>query len=211
MPDGDKVHKGLGWKYQNAYKQVCDGQYGGEALAKEVASAVMKDIEHGGDVLLQLLQDVAAQCQQTIDRRMFEHIDWQRELQRVDELAQPLYTDRRMKALAVEACKEQLQELRHSGSPANYQIELLHKYMWNVYVAQFAERVPLTPAHYREVSRAFVGEQLAMMRPYVQEQLLSYVEQIYRQDTVHLRRKPRHPSQENSAIDIDTDLFTIGV
>jgi hypothetical protein len=210
MPDGDRVHKGLGWKYQKAYKQICDGQFGGKVLAEEVVPAVWKDIQRAGDVPIELLREVAAQCQQIIDRRMFEQIDWQKELKRIDDLAQPMYADRRLKTLAVEACKEQLQDLRNGENPSNCHIELLTKYMWNVYVAQFSERVPLPPSHYKGVSREFVSGRLEVMRPHVKEQLLPYVESVYRHNTVHLARRPYQRSKEKPDYNIDTDISTVG-
>ena len=210
MPDGDRVHKGLGWKYQKTYKQICDGQFGGKDLAEEVVPAVWKDIQSAGDLPIQLLREVAAQCQQIIDRRMIEQIDWQKEFKLIDDRVQPMYTDRRLKTLAVEACKELLEDLRNGGNPSHCHIELLTKYMWNVYVAQFSERVPLLPVHYKGVSREFVDERLEVMRPYVKEQLLPYAESVYRQNTVHLARRPHQRSNERPNYNIDTDISTVG-
>jgi hypothetical protein len=208
MPDGDRVHKGLGWRYQEAYKQVCDGQFGGDTLADEVVSAVGKDIQYAGDPIIQFLQKVGEQSQQILDRRMFEDIDWQKELAQVDRLAQPIYASKRFKALAVEACKEQLQDLRHGGNPSNCYIDLLQKYMWNAYYAQFFERVPLTPSHHQGVSEEFVGERLALMRPYVQGRLQQYAKQVYSQGTV--AQLPRRRSTMKRNYNADTDLSTVG-
>jgi len=79
MPDGDKVHEGLAWKYQKAYKQICDGQFGGRELANEVVAAVWKDVQKVGDKLIPLFQQVAEQCKHIQDRCLFEEIDWQKE------------------------------------------------------------------------------------------------------------------------------------
>lgn len=208
MPDGDRVHKGLTWKYQNPYKKVCDGQYGGEQLAYDVVSAVWKDIQQGGDKLLLLCQHVSEQCQHILSRSKAELIDWQHEHAQVDEIAQPIYTDRRLKALAIEACKEQLQDLRYGANPSNCYVEILRKYSWNVYIAQFEERVPLTPKHYQNVSREFVRGRLELMRPDVQERLLQYIKQTFREGTVHLARTPRQRIKQKYTI--DTDVFTVG-
>lgn len=215
MPDGDIVHKGLTKKYQGIFKEICDGQSGGSTLAEKVMPAVWKDIQNGGDKLIQLLKEVAEQCQQILDRYVFgpiyqqEQIDWQKEFKHVDELAQPIHADRRFKTLAVEACKEQLENLRYRGIPSNCHIELLTKYTWNIYVAEFEARVPLSPSCYKDVSGKFVGERLEMMRPYVKEELLRYVEQIYRDGTV-LTKPPRRCPRTKPDYDIDTDLSTVG-
>jgi hypothetical protein len=210
MPDGDKVHKGLSWKYQKVYKQICDGQFRSDKLADEVVSAVGKDIQCGGDELIQLLQKVAEQCQQILDKRMFEQIDWQKEFARVDKLAQPICASRRLKALAVEACKETLQDLRNGGKPSKCYIELLTKYLCNIYEAQFAERVPLSPSHYQNVSRGFVAERLEAMWPFVKGQLLKYAEQIYRHGSVRIAGQPRRSARRKPNYDIDTDISTLG-
>ena len=105
MPDGDIVHKRLAPKYQEIYKQICDGQFGGDDLAGKVVPAVWKDIQNGGDEPIWLLADVAKQCQQILDRRMFERVDWQKEFAQIDELAISIYASQRLKTLAVEACK----------------------------------------------------------------------------------------------------------
>lgn len=216
MPDGDIVHDGLTRNYQESFKQLCDGQFGGDILAEKVSRAVWKDVQHGGEELIQFLRAVAEQCEHILDRYVFgpiyqqEQIDWQKEFTRVDELARPIHADRRFKTLAVEACKEQLEDLRHGGNPSNCHIELLMKYTWNIYIAQFEARVPLSPSCYKEVSGKFVSERLEMMRPYVKEELLRYVEQLYREGTV-LAKPPRRRSRTKPDYDIDTDLSTIGV
>jgi len=191
---------------------MCDGQFGGDELAYKVVLAVWKEIQAGGDKLIQFLREVAKHYQQITERRIFEfeEIDWQKEFARIDGLAQPIYANRRLKTLAVEACKELLQDLQHGGNPSNCHIELLMKYECNVYTAQFAERVPLSPSHYQDVSREFVTERLEAMWPYVKGQLLKYAEQVYRHDSIHLARPPRRPSGKKRNYDIDTDLSTVG-
>jgi len=208
MPDGDIVHEGLGRRYQGAYKQLCDGQFGGEDLARKVMSAVYKDIQQAGDPIIQFLQKAGEQSQQILNRRMFEEIDWQKESAQIDRLAQSIYANKRFKTLAVEACKEQIQDLRHGGNTSNCYIDLLQKYMWNTYSAQFAEKVPLTPSHHREVNGEFVDERLALMKPYVQGQLQDYAKQVYNQGTV--AQLPHRRSTIKRNYNADTDLSTVG-
>lgn len=216
MPDGDIVHEGLARKYQETFKQLCYGQFGGAKLAERVVPAFWKDIQNGGDKPIQLLRVVAEQCQQLLDSCVFgpihqqEQIDWHKELVRIDELAQSIYTDRRFKTLAVEACKEMLQDLRNGGHPSNCHIGLLMKYMWNVYIAEFEARVPLSHFHDKYVNRELIGEKLEAMRPYVNEQLSQYAEQIYHHGTVHLVKPPRRRSRTKPNYNIDTDLSTVG-
>lgn len=208
MPDGDIVHNSLGWRYQKVYKEVCDGQYRESDLAEEVIRAVCKDIQDAGNQIIEFLQQVGEQCQQILGRRMFEQINWQKESAQVDELARPIRANRRFKTLAVDACKELLQDLRNGGNASKCHIDLVQKYIWNVYVAQFLEKVPLTPAHYQEASRESIGERLALMKPCVQERLQPYAEKVCRQGTI--AQLPRRRSTTKRNYNIDTDLSTVG-
>jgi hypothetical protein len=211
MPDGDKVHTGLALIYQKSYKQICDGQFGGRELADEVISAVWKNIQKDGDKFIPLFQQIAEQCKQIQDRLLFEEIDWQQEIEYIDELSRPSYASKRAKSLAVEACKEQVRELRYGATASNYHIEILNKYMWNVYKANFTGRLPLTPSYYQGVSLEYVNNRLETMRPFVEVKILQYAEQIYHDGTVLLRRRPPRLAGKNEGITKDTDVFTIGV
>lgn len=211
MPDGDLVHAKLTWNYQNIYKQLCSGQYGGEELATDAASAVWKDIQKDKhDRLIGLLQQVSEQAQAIRDRNWFETINWQQENARIDALAQPLIVDRRLKHLAVEACKELLLDLRYGNKPSDCHIDVLTKYAWNVYVAQFEERVPQTADHHRQVSREFVQGKLDAMRPHVLDKLQPYIQKTHLEGTFQRQRSPHRRSGNLRGYDVDTDLSTIG-
>jgi hypothetical protein len=82
--------------------------------------------------------------------------------------------------------------------------------MCNVYEAQFAERVPLSPSHYQGVSKEFVAERLEAMWPYVKGQLLKYAEQVYRHGSVRIAGPPRRSSGKKPNYDIDTDISILG-
>lgn len=213
MPDGDKVHEGLAWKYQKFYKQICDGQFGGSELARDLVPAVWKDIQNDGDRLLLFMQKAGEQCYWIQDRRKFgNEIDWGKEFTHIDELVQPVYAKQRSKSLAANACKEEIQALRNGVDPSNCYIEILAKYMWNVYVDKFAAPSSSwnNSTYYKDVRVEFIHERLAEIRPYVEEQLLQLAEQVYRHGTVYLPRQPRRRSRTKPDYTIDTDLSTVG-
>ncbi len=212
MPDGDKVHEGLEWKFQKVYKQVCEGHSSLAEIAKEAAQAVQKDVESGGDVILHMVQTAAAQFDDILNRKWAEAINWRQEIARLDALERSTYAHSRLKRLAYNACREILESLRHGIHPPNCYITLLSAYQDHVYEANFEERVPLKRNHYNGVSQEFVGEQLEQMRPLVQSNLLPYAESIYRNGTVKLPRKPSGPRGSKEAkphYDIDTDIPVI--
>ena len=210
MPDGDRVHEGLAWIYQKPYMQICDGQFGSDVLANDLVLALWKDVRKAGDKLLPFIQQTAEQCDRIQRSQLFETIDWQQEIDRVEERKRHMYVDRRMRNLAEDACKEQLQELRMGISSSNFYVSLLAKYMWNVCRANFWERIPLTPSQYQRVRPEYIYERLEEMRPSINSRILQYAEQIERHGTFHIPRQPPRHFGEVGNVTIDTNVFTIG-
>lgn len=211
MPDGDLIHEGLTRKYHKAYKQLCDSPRVGRVVGEEIVSAVWKDIQKDqGNKLLPFLQERGEQYQQICDWFRSEQIDWRQENVLVDALIQPIYVDRRLKTLAAEACKEMLSDLRAGERPSKCFITLLGKYVWNVYVANFEEKVPLTKRHHWDMPHEFVRERLQLVRPFVQERLTQYIEKACQEGTVHFRRTPRRKSHSLPEYTVDTDIDDIG-
>ncbi len=205
MPDGDKVHKKLGWRYQKSYKMLCEGQAGGD-VANELAQAVYKDVKQGGDAIFTMLLEVGTQLEEILSRRQrLEDIDWRKEATSITTLDRYLDANSRLKVLAVEACLEELHALRQGAQPSNCAITLLTGYLDNICDANFMERVSLTPNPDSRVSHMFVRERLEQLRPLVKERLMDYAQAIYKAGTVHLVRQP---SQKNTrtTYTIDTEV-----
>ena len=211
MPDGDRVHEGLAWIYQKPYMQICDGQFGNEVLANDLVLAVYKDVRKDGDKLIPFFQQTAEQCYRIQSSRLFEAIDWKQEIARVEKLKRRIDMNRRMRNLAEDACKEQLQELHIGISSSDFYVSLLTKYMWNVCRANFWERIPLTPSQYQGVSQEYIYERLEEMRPSINSRILQYAEQIERHGTFHIPQQPPRHFSKAGKVTIDTNVFTIGV
>lgn len=211
MPDGDKVHEKLGWRYQKSYKMLCEGQAGSD-VAAELAQAVSKDVKQGGDDILNMLLKMGAQLEDILRRRKrFEEVDWRKEAAYIIALDRYLDVDSRLKALAVEACQEGLHALRYGAQPSNCAIELLTGYLDNICDANFMERVSLTPNPDNTVSHVFVREQLEQLRPLVKERLIHYAQAIYKNGTVHLARRPQRKNAKTTyTIDTDVPITAIG-
>lgn len=211
MPDGDVVHEGLARIYQKPYMQICDGQFGSKVLADELVLAIWKDVRKDGDNLIPLFQQVAERCDRVQNSRLFEDINWQQEIDHIEELSRRIFVNRRVRTLAEDACKEQVRELRFGIPSSNFYVGILTKYMWNVCRANFWGCIPLTPSQYRGVSLEYVYERLEEMRPFIDLRIFQYAEQIYRHSTFRIPRQPPRHSDVNGDITINTDVFTIGV
>ena len=211
MPDGDLVHEGLTRVYQKPYIQICDGQFGDEDIAKELGDAVWKDVRKSCDGLLPFFQEVAARCEWIQGNLMFENIDWQQEIDHIEEQKRRIYMDRRLRTLAEDACKEQINELQHGmSSSTHFYTDILAKFMWNVCRANFQEKIPATASHYNGVSLEYIYERLETMRPCITLRISQYAEAIQRHGTFHISKQPAWSAGNSEAITIDTDVFSIG-
>lgn len=212
MPDGDmNVHDGLARVYQKPYMQICEGQFGDEDIAKELGDAVWKNIQKSSDQLFPFFQEVAARCKWIQENLMFETIDWQQESDQIEEQKRDVYMDRRLRDLAARACQEQIYELQHGlSSSQSFYANILATYMWNVYQANFHERLPLTENHYNGASQEYLYERLETMRPWINTRISQYVESIQRHGTFRIPRQPSWSVGNKEVIDADTDVFSIG-
>jgi hypothetical protein len=177
MPDGDKVHENLAPRYQKSYKLLCEGQSSDAALAHEVLRPLKRDLQAYGDEPCKLLQQVATVLSQIPDEPLLQQcVDWGEKSQLIDRWACQISGHRTAMELAVQACKQQLQELRSSVCPHDLTKELYKKYVSAVYKANFEDRVPLAQ-HYNGTSQDTVDARLQGMRVHIEQGIDNFVAQ----------------------------------
>jgi hypothetical protein len=210
MPDGDKVQSEVGGKYRQGYRQICGGTSNDNELAIAVVAPTIKKIQDYGDEPIQLIARVAKVCEEIRTKLPLfrEEINWNEKLEQVDTLAQQACMDKRAKNLAIKACKDQIKALRDGEESANVHIDMLNRYLWNVYRADFEAYVEAAPDHYRDADSAVVNATLERMRPHVKEKLLKVAEQAYSQETTRSLRQPiRYPGKKKG-VPLNTDLLS---
>ena len=108
-------------------------------------------------------------------------------------------------ALAVQACQQQLQELRYGSCAQDLTKEMYRKYVSIVYEANFEGQVPL-PQHYNGVAQAAVVRGYRGCEPTLEQGIDCFAAQMLRNGSViSLRRPPiaRDP------IGLDDDLLNL--
>lgn len=179
MPDGDIVHKGLAPRYQAPYKQMCEGQLSDEAVARNVARAVLKDIQHYGNEPLKLLEQTAGTLQGVQDKPLFiETEDWGELSQAIHKVAQDMRAYKTAINLATRACEEQKTEIRNHHFARDLDLDIAGKYIHGVYTARFEEQVPLTDQHYGGADKPTLDRRLDRLRPLVMQELDALATQI---------------------------------
>src|SRR5262249_44053065 len=118
-----------------------------------------------------------------------QSINWAEKSKIIDRCAQQISGHRTAIALAVQACQQQLQELRYSSCAQDLTKEMCRKYVSGVYEAHFEGRVPL-PQHYNGVAQAAVDARLQGMRAHVDQGIDSFAAQMLRNGSVSSLRRP---------------------
>ncbi len=211
MPDGDIVHSKLSRYYQKVYKQICDGQFGGEALAHELLHTVIKDIQKYGDEPITLIKNVAVQFEQLPTGPLLKPtINWDNQIRAIEDIARKIDGNRRGIALAIKASKDFVyefkQELKYGDYSRHIFSEITRKYLQNIYRADFEDLVPAISQHYKGVSQEFVRDRLVEMQPYVMQGLEKYVSQIVKSQSINYLSLPRN-TQSKTPIPSNTNLL----
>lgn len=199
MPDSDKVHSRLAGRYQNSYKQLCEGHYDSPELAHSVLLAVKKDIQSYGNGPIKFIEQVATTILEELPTEPLLRlsIKWPNIRKEISKLMRQYSTgNKRGFSLADDACKQQLEELKQSEfqNQPNFHIEISLKYVRNICMANFVERIPLE-RHYYNVDQGVLEDRLEDIRPYIESGFDKYAAQMVRSGDVAKLRRPAHTKQ----------------
>lgn len=209
MPDGDKVHARLAYRYQQSYIQLCEGRLTDEVIARNVSRVVRKDLQDYGDGPLDLLANVAMLLARIQDRPLFiDTEDWAGHSQTIKRIAGCIRASKTAIGLALRACDRQKQEVRHRTSAHDIDLAITRKYVQCIYSARFEGQIPLTERHYNDVDPATLDARLGRIRPLVMQELDALSAQIVQSHSVARLRMRRRLSKRR--IDIHDSLVPLG-
>lgn len=211
MPDdGPIVHAGLPRRYQGAYKQLCEGHFCGKDRARTLARCIKEDIGEGGDAVLTVIAQAAAQIEQLQGRMLIDaDVDWSQQRADIDDLIRRAMLQSRYAVCSVHrACRELLDEIENGGIVQNLGQEILQKYQLCLYRSRFGEHL-YRPHHHLGVDQQTINEREQDMLPFLLLELVAFANQIESRKTVsRLRLRPR--SRSNAPISLETDLLLVG-
>lgn len=195
MPDADKV-PGLGYRHQGVYKQVCEDVYSEEEVAYNELDKLRKDFQDYSDAPIELIQQAATILSQSHGPLLKDLTDWGligRKLEKLEqEISQRTSANKRGFTLALEACKDVLHCLRGGSVINNLELAIIKKYMSRVYESNFVACIPRAH-HYRQADSRMVETKLREMRPFIEEGLSYFANQVIQSGSVKfLRRHPKN-------------------
>lgn len=203
MADGDKVHENLDKRWQDPYKQVCEWGLGAEAVGETVAERLKKDIKMYGEAPRNLLHDYADLLAPLANGPMLNNVANYVEVNaRAEELARSSPGQTVPIDAAHRAFEQQLQDIRwgiFTGSAQDLREALMAKYVNNIYLSNFEEKVPFNPQeHYRNVDQQTVNDRLAAIRPQIDKEINSLARQLAQPNSrvARLRSSPHRRSHQ---------------
>ncbi len=208
MPDGDVVHPNLARRYYKPYKELCEG-LNNYSVANSILITLKKDLKDYGDEPISLIKMFTNFLKTTT--KVGSKIDTRRAYQYLEVLGKKCLAGRRAKELALKACRQLLFELQNGKTPSDLEKAACYKFTGNIYQANFAERVPLSPDHnhYNETTYSFIRGKLAQIDPLVKEGIEYLASQLTREKPLARIRLPRY-ADAFTKVDLDTDIFKLG-
>lgn len=194
MPDGDRVYRKPSRRYLSAFMQLAEGQ-SFEEVAWRIADGLTKDIRDYGEGPRRLTVKAAQLCQDIAEElNQGSNIDWPEASWGIDHEAQQIWGHRRGISLAIEACKEHLLEFQESQAAAAFQLNLLRRYIWRIYDANFAEHLPLDSLEF-SYDPVQIQAQLTELRPYMIRYVEDLARRIEQHESVVGLQRPKRPEK----------------
>jgi len=210
MPDGDKVNAHLAGGYQKIYKQLCESFLSEEELSHNILLPLKDDIKRlSNEEVFHLIESVAERMGQLIiDIRFGCEVNWDREAMLIEQHSRYLSLKKTAKNLLLEACKDELQDIKHGFTSHNLKVDLLKKFFFKIYTAKFEAKVFSAREYQDGASQASVRQRLSGMREGVWNGLLDYAKQAIQNHSFEKLRRPKTRRVKFNMSDLDEDLRT---
>lgn len=188
MPDVDRVHPKIAYRYQESYKQLCEAHWEVEGIAYHVLRPLKKDLQRYGDGPIQLIQRISPRLERVAREPLFTQ--WGRLSAEIDELARRIEGNPRAIAFAKRAAKQQMHAIRRGEIPAEVECDVLMEYIMLVYDACFHDRV-LLQEPYNGADIDTVAADNEQLRSEVERLAASFARQARRAGGVSSLRRPK--------------------
>lgn len=207
MPDGDKVHSKLKLRYQNPYKELCQGIATSSECARSVLKRLKKTLQEQGNHPIRLAQVMSDSLQQAIEASgETGPVSWSDIETTFDNLVQKADSSHKVKELALRAGRVVLHDYRYRTDKdvENASALIIKQYMRETYESEFKERIPLLPKdqkHYAGIDEATLVERVRNMDPDISAAIHKWAHKVNATGRVEDIRMPRQPKQKPVGLD----------
>lgn len=203
MPDGDKVHSKLPWRYQRPYQRLCESKTSSQESAWELMKALLQDIQQKGDNFLKTAQLLAEELENHLLTIRFQgNLAPFRE--DIDKFIKNSNLSHRNQQILIQAIQNTLKKIQNNTFTNNLKEEMIAESFKIILLVNFIGKLPLNQAHYAGVDDQTLRERVNEMTPEIESIIYTLSKKANQQGSVKNLRLPRRKNRQ--VIGMDEDL-----
>ena len=203
MPDGDKVHSKLPWRYQRPYKRLCESKTSSQESVWELVKALLQDIQQKGDNFLKTAQLLAEELENHLLTIRFQgNLAPFRE--DIDKFIKNSNLSHRNQQILIQAIQNTLKKIQNNTFTNNLKEEMIAESFKIILRVNFIGKLPLNQAHYAGVDDQTLRQRVNEMTPEIESIICTLSKKANQQGSVKNLRLPRRKNRQ--VIGMDEDL-----
>jgi len=203
MPDGDKVHSKLPWRYQRPYQRLCESKTSSQESVWELMKALLQDIRQKGDNFLKTAQLLAEELENHLLTIRFQgNLAPFRE--DIDKFIKNSNLSHRNQQILIQAIQNTLKKIQNNTFTNNLKEEMIAESFKIILRVNFIGKLPLNQAHYAGVDDQTLRQRVNEMTPEIESIIYTLSKKANQQGSVKNLRLPRRKNRQ--VIGMDEDL-----
>lgn len=203
MPDGDKVHSKLPWRYQRAYKRLCESKTSSQESVWELVKALLQDIRQKGDNFLKTAQLLAEELENHLLTIRFQgNLAPFRE--DIDKSIKNSNLSHYNQQILIQASHNVQKKIQNNILTNNLKEEMIAESFNITLRVNFIGKLLLNQAHYAGVDDQTLRERVNEMTPEIESIIYTLSKKANQQGSVKNLRLPRRKNRQ--VIGMDEDL-----
>jgi hypothetical protein len=205
MPDGDKIHSKLSWRYQECYRDICERKYDHSEIGWNLKKALLQDIKnYYGAQPVKYAKHLGEMLQGVIENGgKNDSVDWATLWatlrKEINQLVRQTELKPYEKGLLLRAGRGILKEFCNNQriDTSNLPEAVVGRLFQEIYNSNFEERIPLTPNHHAGLDEATVMQDVKAISPDILVEISKWAKKAtLDEDVKKLRRSPREKVKE---------------
>lgn len=203
MPDGDKVHSKLPWRYQRPYKRLCESKTSSQESVWELVKALLQDIQQKGDNFLKTAQLLAEELENHLLTIRFQGnlAPFREDIDKSIKNSNLSHYDQQ---ILIQASQNLLKKIQNNILTNNLKEEIIAESFNITLRVNFIGKLPLNQAHYAGVDDQTLRERVNEMTPEIESIIYTLSKKANQKGSVKDLRLPRRKNRQ--VIGMDEDL-----
>ncbi len=200
MPDGDKVHSKLPWRYQRPYKRLCESKTSSQESVWELVKALLQDIQQKGDNFFKTAQLLAEELENHLLTIRFQGnlAPFREDIDKSIKNSNLSHYDQQ---ILIQASQNLLKKIQNNILTNNLKEEMIAESFNITLRVNFIGKLPLNQDHYAGVDDQTLRHE---MTPEIESIIYTLSKKANQQGSVKNLRLPRRKNRQ--VIGMDEDL-----